>query len=481
MRFDYQSWQVLDMDSHPNKMMLSASDGDFTWQQIYQRAMDLKNQFIESGASQNHPVVLHGHKQSDMIAGMLGCMMGDIPFVPVDTLMPQDRIQSIVKRSGACIVMDCTSNTLQHLPNATPIILSEKVAYILFTSGSTGEPKGVCVTQKNLASFARWMVNDFDLAPDDVFLNQAVFSFDLSVTEIVSTFSVGGTLVCLQSDASAETILTKLQNYGVTFWVSTPSFMRQFLLQDGFDSAGCPTIKKIWFCGEALPLQTISVLKHRFGNTVRIFNNYGPTEATVAFTTVEMTEKWIDSGIVPIGYAMGGGRVDIDNPDANGHGEIILVGSSVALGYLNQPELTVEKFMDTQLDGQATRAYRTGDVGYMMDGVLYYGGRSDDQLKLHGYRIEIGDIEHALSQLKGCTGSAVLPLMRKGQVARLVGIVSGKLTLSQSDMKTLLGQSIPDYMIPSEIVSLEALPLTVNGKVDKRKLLELYKSGALTS
>ena len=485
MRFDYQSWQLVDAEKHTDKLMISASDGDFTWGQIHTRAMHLKQQFTGAGASQSHPVVLYGHKQSDMIAGMLACMMGDIPFVPVDTLMPKDRVNAIIKRSGACVVLDCALDSavdcLNPIPDATPISLSEKVAYILFTSGSTGEPKGVCVTQKNLASFSRWMVHDFDLTADDVFLNQAVFSFDLSVTEIVSAFSVGGTLVCLTADDTPETIMPKLQDYGVSVWVSTPSFMRQFLLHDGFDSVGCPAIKTIWFCGEALPLQTASVLKRRFGDKARVFNNYGPTEATVAFTSLEMTDKWLDGGVVPIGYPMAGGQVDIDTPDNHGQGEIILVGDSVALGYLNQPELTAEKFINTELNGKLTRAYRTGDMGYKVDGLLYYGGRSDDQLKLHGYRIEMGDIENALSGIQGCTGSAVLPLMRQGRVVRLVGVVAGNVTLSQPDIKSRLEQSVPDYMVPSEIVVVDVLPLTLNGKVDKRQLLERYKNGELTS
>ena len=494
MYFDYTQWHMAECDTGRDKILVYGSDGAVTWGDVYDRALTLKQHFESHGAGQSHPVVLYGHKQSSMVIGMVACMLGDIPFVPIDVMMPADRMATIVEKSGACVVWDCTTDTMTFPDNPTPIIppiqTNEKMAYILFTSGSTGEPKGVCISQKNLACFAHWIGNDFGFCPDDVFLNQAVFSFDLSVTEIVSTLSFGATMVCLTSQDTPQTVIEKIQNHGVSVWISTPSYVRSFLLHDTFLGECCPSLTTFWFCGEALPIKTVQVLQKRFEKNT-IHNNYGPTEATVAFTTVVMTQEWISRGLVPIGYSMPSGKVFIDGESETDQkdseygeteqGEIVLVGDSVALGYLNQPDLTAEKFYETTLNGMPTRAYRTGDMGTIKDGVVYYVGRADDQLKMHGFRIEIGDIEQCLHTIRGVDVGVVLPLKRGGQVARLVGLVKGDTSLSPHDIKQHLAQALPHYMVPSEIVFVSDFPLNLNGKIDKKALLSDYQQGKLTS
>jgi D-alanine--poly(phosphoribitol) ligase subunit 1 len=301
-------------------------------------------------------------------------------------------------------------------------------------------------------------------------MNQAPFSFDLSIYEVFAFLGIGGTIVLNSREQTAdpEGYLTRLGRERISVWISTPSFARQQLLSKQFDGTHLPDLKVFLFCGEVLPHSLVKRLRERFP-LAQVLNTYGPTEATVATTWM-----FIDDDILakfdplPVGRAKPDSVVRIA-----GSGEIEILGPHVMLGYLNRPELNDEKLFEES--GQ--RGFRTGDVGEMgEDGLLFCRGRRDDQIKLNGYRIELQEIDKALQRLPGVSGSAVVPLRRPdGAVARLVAYVTmPSHTAPATDWKERLAASLPPYMVPSELLLAADLPVSTNGKIDRKALEQSY-------
>ncbi|MEI6101185.1 MAG: AMP-binding protein, partial [Eubacteriales bacterium] len=238
-----------------------------------------------------------------------------------------------------------------------------------------------------------------------------------------------------------------------------------------FESNLLPQLKKMFFCGETLARECAAHLFDRFPG-VRLFNAYGPTEATVAVTAVEITRDMTTSpGELPVGYVKDGCKI-LFSPDNN---EIEIVGDSVAAGYLGAAGASGEKFFTKMLDGKMARGYRTGDTGWFADGLLYYGGRLDNQVKLHGYRVEMEDIENNIKKLPFVKNAVVLPQKEGGAVSRLTAVVVPREHLDgniSQMVKSSLKEMLPAYMVPHRVVEVSALPMNANGKIDRNRLAE---------
>jgi D-alanine--poly(phosphoribitol) ligase subunit 1 len=351
--------------------------------------------------------------------------------------------------------------------------------YIIFTSGSTGDPKGVVITRGCLESFVSWITAEQNfVAGQEVFLNQAPFSFDLSVMDLYSSLASGGTLFSLTQEMIAEPrdLYAALARSNVSVWVSTPSFAQLCLAEPSFSKTMLPNVRKFWFCGETLAPEVAADLLKRFP-TAEVWNTYGPTEATVATTSVRV-EPETCRATLPVGRPKPDSRIyilqDCTPVDEMERGEIVIAGPNVSPGYLNRPELTARAFYE--IDG--LRAYRTGDLGHFQEGLLYFDGRIDFQIKLHGYRIEIGDIEANLQTLDIVKDVVVIPIAKSGAMAYLAAFVILKAHPASSDfeisrnLKRELGQRLPDYMIPRKFVFLSQFPLTPNGKADRHQLAD---------
>ena len=364
-------------------------------------------------------------------------------------------------------------------------VSGEDPYYIIFTSGSTGEPKGVVITLNCLTTFVQWTLGEQKFPElNETFLNQAPFSFDLSVMGLYSSLASGGTLFSVTKEAIAnpKVLYQAFANSGITTWVSTPSFAQMCLVEKSFGPAMLPQIRRFWFCGETLANETAAQLLERFPQA-EVWNTYGPTEATVATTSILVDREVITRhSPLPVGAVMPGTRIAILDehraPVADGErGEIVIIGPNVSPGYLGRADLTEKAFYATE----GTRAYRTGDWGRIRDGLVFFEGRMDGQIKLHGYRIEIGDIESHLRALPQIADAVVLVAEKNGKPDSLAAFVVLRERGAGSDFeislqfKKLLADRLPNYMVPRKFSYLDAFPMTANGKADRRKLAELLK------
>lgn len=432
------------------------------------------------------PVAVHGHKEPEMLIAFLGAVKSGRPYVPIDISIPAQRVERIVQTAGAALTL--TPARVAELPAIQspnrPITQSpDHPFYILFTSGSTGEPKGVVITRANLEHFVAWMLAEQRFAaPGETFLNQAPFSFDLSVMDLYASLATGGTLFSITKDhvANLKALYEAFRVSGLTTWVSTPSFAQMCLIERTFAQPMLPGLRRFLFCGETLAPETASQLLDRFPEA-EVWNTYGPTEATVATTSVRITrevlEKWSP---LPVGAAMPGTRVVILDDEGGRvsdgeRGEIVIAGPNVSPGYLGRADLTAKAFFE--LDG--TRAYRTGDWGRERAGQIFFEGRRDSQVKVNGYRIELGDLEANLRALPEIADAVVLPVEKHGRIDALAAVVVLAVEKSGSDfaftaqLKTRLGERLPAYMIPRKFLYVDAFPMTANGKADRRKLGEM--------
>ncbi|WP_054950928.1 D-alanine--poly(phosphoribitol) ligase subunit DltA [Numidum massiliense] len=367
-------------------------------------------------------------------------------------------------------------------PDPADCVSGEDNFYIIYTSGSTGAPKGVQVTHDCLASFIAWATREFALEKGQVFLNQAPFSFDLSVMDLYPALLSGSTLWPVDKEmiARPRDLFAALAKSGINVWTSTPSFAEMCLLDQSFQQQLLPSLHTFLFCGEVLANDCAEKLLERFPDA-QVFNTYGPTEATVAITAVRVDEDLVQRHRpLPVGYCKPDCHLLI--VDEDGHpvaseekGEIVIVGPSVSKGYFNDLQRTAASFLT--VDGM--RAYRTGDTGYLQEGLLFYGGRKDFQVKLHGYRIELEDIEHHLRALPLVKAAAVLPVYneKNGKCDFLTAVVvpeynpSGSAFKLAAAIKKQLAAYVPAYMVPRKIVFKDSLPMTANGKLDRKQLV----------
>ncbi len=460
-----------------------------TYEELVARSDCLASQIAHKLPDDGSPVAVLGHKEPEMLIAFLGAVKAGHPYIPLDTSIPAQRIERIVASSGARLSL--TPTQVAELASTPANVTPRRVGwndpyYIIFTSGSTGEPKGVVITLEALTSFVEWMVGEQETEElGEVFLNQAPFSFDLSVMDFYLSLSTGGTIFSI----TAEQIENPKQLYqafaasGVTSWVSTPSFAQMCLVEKTFNHLMLPDVRRFLFCGETLAPEVAAQLLDRFPRA-QVWNTYGPTEATCATTSLDVDREVLGQySPLPVGYPKPETRILIRDEAgqefAEGNrGEIVIVGPNVSTGYLGRPDLTARSFF--AVDGK--RGYRTGDLGHFENGMLFFDGRMDTQIKLHGYRIELGDVEANLRALPGIRDAVVIPVMKQGSVDSLAAFVIVNELRAASDfqlsleLKAKLAERLPSYMVPRKFRWLDAFPMTANGKADRRKLAQILET-----
>lgn len=485
------------------------TDETINYSQLWDYSNKIAAQIDKVLDNDKQPVVVYGHKAPEMLATFLACVKTGHPYCPVDISMPKDRLVDIVEASKTklLIAIEDTEITAENkfdyneikslIANGDATELPEEhfvseddVYYIIFTSGSTGKPKGVMITANCLDNYLYWMESIMTRSTDKkqlTYLNQAPFSFDLSVMDTYTSLFTGGTIWSMEKRLQEDMGLmhTKLAESGLNAWVSTPSFMNVCLLNKDFNENTLPEMTTFLFCGEVLTNKTARELQKRFPRA-EVINTYGPTESTVAVTEVLITEDMANAERpLSIGYDKPGTKIFIMDdkytypglPEGE-KGEIVIAGNTVAAGYLNQPELTNDKFFKLSTPEGDMWAYKTGDEGFKEKELLYYCGRMDFQLKLNGYRIELGDIESNILEMQDVTYCVVLPIEKRGEVKGLAAFVTldheveDEFEYSQM-VRKYLAEKLPHYMIPKKCVVLEEMPMTNNGKADRRALKEM--------
>lgn len=454
---------------------------------------------LDTFGEDRSPVVLCGDKETDFLPCIFGALKSGRAYVPIDSVVPDDRAARIVADVQPTVIVDFTGRKMDVPAKvltpaelegifSTPAEVSSEnwipdtaPAYILFTSGSTGRPKGVPITAGNLDAFCQGLL-PFYREEGGVVLHQVSYSFDVSGCAVYAGVSRGMTLFTVdhRMAANLQECFAALEKSDLTLWVSTPSFAELCVQSERFGEGLLPHLRQFLFCGEVLTHTLCGTLGKRFP-AAKILNTYGPTEATVLVTAAEITEEIRrDSRSVPIGSAIDGVtlRLEQDGQTVTGEeqtGELLILGPTVGPGYFSRPNLTGKSFFTDP--GTGLRGYRTGDLCYQKGGLFYYCGRADNQLKLGGYRIELEDIEANLQRLPNVRRAAVVPVQDTNGKAQYLAAF---LLLAEPDGLTPLKRAIalkkqaaaylPAYMIPRKLMAVESFPLNVNGKIDKKAL-----------
>ena len=440
-------------------------------------------------ASDGTPVAVFGHKEPEMLVGFLGVIKSGHPYIPIDSSYPAQRVERIMQTAQASLQLtpEKISEILRDGSAAETNLVARKIVptdpwYIIFTSGSTGDPKGVVITAGCLQTFVDWICGEHSIKSlGETFLNQAPFSFDLSVMDLYLSLVTGGTLFSITHEMIENPRLL-FQNLGISntsVWVSTPSFAQMCLAEKTFTTGMLPNLRLFWFCGETLAPETASGLLDRFPQA-EVWNTYGPTETTVATTSIRITKHVLTHySPLPVGYPMPSGKIVVlaenGQPAPEGErGEIVIAGPNVSPGYIGRPDLTAHAFFEFE----GLHAYHTGDWGRFRDGLLFFEGRIDSQIKLHGYRIELGDVENNLRTMPNIRDAVVIPALKAGTPDWLAAFVVLEEPLHVSEfeetrlLKQKLALKVPSYMVPHKFFFLDAFPMTTNGKADRRKLAE---------
>ncbi|MFZ1042096.1 MAG: D-alanine--poly(phosphoribitol) ligase subunit DltA [Anaerolineales bacterium] len=475
----------------PERVAHVGSKQTLTYAELTRRSNALAEALSKQLSNDRSPIAVQGHKESEMLIAFLGAVKSGHPYIPLDSSLPSQRVETILETAKASMFL--TPDKVKELVNPSKGDSSsfqiyhpafDDAWYIIFTSGSTGEPKGVVITCGCLESFVNWILSEQPFAEGkEVFLNQAPFSFDLSVMDLYSSLVSGGTLFSLTKDVIGEPkkLFQVLNHSEVSVWVSTPSFAQFCLTEAAFKEEMLPQVNKFWFCGETLTPEVAGSLLTRFPKA-EVWNTYGPTEATVATSSVRIDQEIIARySPLPVGKPKPDSEIHILNDgieaQSGERGEIVIAGPNVSVGYIHRPDLTERAFY--QLNKM--RAYRTGDLGHYQDGYLFFDGRIDFQIKLHGYRIEVGDIENNLHALPNVRDAVVIPVMKNNKADYLATFVILKERMNKSDfeitraLKRELNGRLPDYMIPRKFIFVNQFPMTNNGKADRRKLSEGLK------
>ncbi|NLL65315.1 MAG: D-alanine--poly(phosphoribitol) ligase subunit DltA, partial [Clostridiaceae bacterium] len=486
---------------------------EITWQELDLYSDRLAAYLAEKTQNKRYPIIVYGHKSPWMIISFLACVKSGHTYCPVDSVMPHNRVMDIVAEIDSpfvicvqslelmepyeaitlqCIESICKSEEAVDISQLMPI-QDDETYYILFTSGSSGKPKGVQISKSNVFHFVDWMMNiiknDTRLGADPTWeqplrvMNQVPLSFDVSVMDTYIVLMTGGTWYALGKEefGDYQVLYDELAKSEADIWVSTPSFAEVCMADPIYNSELMPNMRLFLFCGETFGNNTYEKLYKRFPEA-EIYNTYGPTEATVAVSEVKVTPELSEKyRPLPVGRAKPGIKFLIEKDgeftdEENVKGEVIIAGDTVSRkGYLHRPDLTEKAFFKVNWKGEELQAYRTADEGYLADGMLFYGGRLDFQIKLHGYRIELGDIESNMSELPNVQRAVVLPTIRKGEVKSLKAYVQSSKKIEDEfaeaqNLRQQLAKHIPEYMVPKRVIFVDQFPMNQNGKIDRRAL-----------
>lgn len=498
MRFDIVHARFEDRDRDADKPAVIGSDRTLSWSGSEAEAAGLAAIIAGLRLPPGHPVLVRGHKEAGMVSAMIACMQCGHPYVPLDVVVPLERVARIRAITGSRIIIDHTTDPFPTVPfvikqgvltrndvaqagASIPDRPQDPIRYIIFTSGSTGEPKGVRITREAAGAFLRWMTSDFGFSSDDVFINQAPFSFDLSVYELFTSLHMGATLLLNDADTARTSgrFLDRIKANAGSVWVSTPTFAYLYLTEPSFTGTELPSLRSFLFCGESLPKMTAQRLLDRFPQA-RVLNTYGPTEATVATTLIDVSRdvlaKYPD---MPVGFPKPGCTLRCKTTDGSiatkdAPGEIEIIGPHVSIGYLNNDELNTAKFFTHE--GQ--RGFRTGDYGWFQDGILFFNGRRDEQVKLNGFRIELGDIGAQMLAVPGVADAIAVPLKSGETVKRIVGFIrpapGSDPAVVRAQVQGHLQRTLPSYMVPADLMLVDAFPVNSSHKTDRKALIELY-------
>lgn len=478
----------------PDAIAVVFEDRAMSYRELNARANRLARALAKHGAGPESLVGICMERSPELLVGMLAVLKAGGGYVPLDPAFPKQRIHMMLEDSGIRTVLvggrvpkdlipegivtlsASSADDQESAGNLGSTAQPGHIAYMIYTSGSTGTPKGVMVEHRNAVNFLTAMDPIAGAEPAGVWLAVTSISFDISVLELLWTLSRGFRIVLLGDEATGS-IASLVGKHGVTHLQCTPSLAR-IIAADAAALCELGGLQKLLLGGEAVPLSLVEQLRPWVGG--EIHNMYGPTETTVWSTTHWLVpEQPSTTGIAPVGRPIANTQVYILDaklrpvPPGAG-GELYIGGAGVVRGYWKRPELTAERFLtDPFQPGEGNRIYRTGDLArHRPDGVVEYLGRLDHQVKIRGFRIELGEIEKVLEGHPAVRQAVVHAREDKPSDQRLIAYVvfqPGR-QASAGELRGHLQNSLPDYMAPSAFVALDSVPLTANGKIDRKSL-----------
>ncbi|GAA3649397.1 non-ribosomal peptide synthase/polyketide synthase [Flavivirga jejuensis] len=490
---DLISYQVM---LAPDAIAVTLDKEQVSYRELDNRSNQLAHYLIERGVSSNDLVGICIERSVEMIIGILGILKSGGAYVPIDPEYPEDRITYIIEDADLQLIVTTTFGSRklknkehdlvlldkdkEHIAKEVSTLVKRKIkitdtAYVIYTSGSTGNPKGVLISHENVVRLFKNDAALFDFNKNDVWTLFHSFCFDFSVWEIFGALLFGGRLVIVPKMITKDTIAYSklLKKEQVTVLNQTPkSFynLQEEVLQELSDVV----LRYVIFGGEALNPLKLQQWKKELPNC-KLINMYGITETTVHVTYKEITGADVLKTTSTIGNAIPTLSCYILD-DAlqlvpiGVVGEICVSGAGLSKGYLNRKTLTNEKFVSNPFE-PGERLYRSGDIGrWLADGTIEYIGRKDDQVKIRGYRIELGEIESVLSEMEAIRNCCVLAKTDSEGIAFLLGYVVVNNDFEKEEIKENLRKRLPEYMIPELWVFLDEMPLTSNGKINKKKL-----------
>ena len=491
-----------------DKTAIVDKHGSITFSDLWHQALLLGKQIYNRFGCNNTPVVVNAEKGIMAIVALVAVQLSGNIYVPFDPVTPKQRRNKILHELGDHHIIDVSaqgyllddvlyqadsgqnSNLMQNLEVEALALLENRKSldplYIIFTSGTTGTPKGVTIANASVIDYIDWAIETYAISEKEIIANQAPLYFDNSVLDLYLTFARGCTLHLLapESFMFPTEVLDYIKQHSINFIFFVPSVLvniaRLDLLKDYQKDEQLEHLAKILFAGEPMPLNTLRYLRQHFPNAL-LSNLYGPTEITVDAIYWIFPSELAKINSVPLGIAcknteillLDENETPVREPDTVA--EICIGGTGVALGYWNNTEKTREVFIQhPEHSDPSDIVYKTGDLGYLSgkDGLIYMTGRKDNQIKHQGYRIELGEIENAMNNMELIQQSCVEYNEVKQEI---VAFYAAQWEVSVPDLRAQLAEQLPAYMIPRRYIRLPVIPLTANGKIDRRQIRQDYQ------
>ena len=488
----------------PEATSVIYKDRALSYEELERRANQMAHRLVELGVGPEVMVAVYMPRGFEMVVSLLGVLKAGGAYVPIDVSYPKQRVKYMLEDSGAGIVLTVNGAEEEVIDSGVKVVSvdgeweemnrwsterpgvrveRENAAYVIYTSGTTGKPKGVVVSHGALSNHMQWMSEAVPLERMDRVLQKTSVSFDASVWEFYLPLMRGAGLVMLEEGKQRESraLVDAIREQEVSVVQGVPTLLRMLVGEEGLSE--CQRLRRVMSGGEALSQDLAEELRRRTG--AQVMNLYGPTEATI-----EVSYKVSDR-------RGGGERVSIGRPIWNAEmyvvevggelapvgmsGEIYLGGEGLARAYKGKAVETAERFMPDWLSGRGgERLYRTGDVGRVNEEwEIEYVGRVDEQVKVRGNRVEIKEVEEVIRRQRGVKEAAVVAEEDEGGGKRLVAYVEiGEEWISAKEIRRGMREEVPEYLVPAEVVVVVEMPVTGSGKVDKRRLAEVKRSGA---
>lgn len=470
----------------------------------YEKLDELSDYFASYLESQKNyktqTIAINAEKNHYTIIAFLGCLKAGITYFFLDCNLPKERINQIIKKTNASTLF---SKKKQNILGIKCLSIKEKTkkkkifytscngdhpAYIMFTSGSTGSPKGTLITHDSVINFAKWCKQSFSLSHQDNFSQLNPLYFDNSVFDLYNSLLLGGKLTLMNNlDINApEKLIKNLKNNKCTIWFSTPSLLIYLINFNLINKVDFKYLKKIIFGGEGFPKEKLKKMIKILGNRKNYYNVYGPTECTCICSSHLIKKNDLEENeevFITLGNIAENFKYEITDKkrkkvkDGN-TGELVLYGPNVGLGYVNDKENTEKSFIKNENFFNNYRGYRTGDLVYFntKKKQLYFVGREDTQIKHMGYRIELNEIEICLNKNENIREACVFYLKKPTKThGKIITIISSGIKMNKLEVYKHLKKYLPNYFLPQEIIFTSLLKKNKNGKIDRVYLKDKYE------